>query len=149
MADKLTLHDKQYLAKILYTREQLEQAAIAKRVGVSANTISKWVNVFNWKDLRRRLLLSKEDQLNNMYEQLEKLNEIIKASATGHADSKQADIQSKLTASIRSLETDLNINDLVESGIRFIKHMQKSSTIEEVHSLTDKWHAFIQFSIKK
>lgn len=141
--------DKQYLAKLLYTREHLEQGVIAKKVGVSANTISTWVKTFNWKDLRRRLLLSKEDQLNSLYEQLESLNNIIKTSATKHADSKQADILVKLTAAIRSLETDLNINDLVESGIRFIKHLQKTAGIEDVHKVTDWWHAFIQYSIKK
>lgn len=149
MADKLTIQDKQYLAKILFTREQLDQKAIAKRVGVSENTVSSWVNKFNWKDLRRRLLLSKEDQLNNLYIQLENINEIIKESETGHADSKQADIISKLTSSIRSLETDLNINDLVESGIRFIKYAQKTLTVEQVHQLTDTWHLFIQANIKK
>jgi transposase-like protein len=146
----VTTQDKQYLAKILFTREQLDQKVVAKRVGISENTMSKWVNEFNWKALRQRLLISKDDQLNALYEQLEALNKAIKDSGNNIPDSKQADIQAKITSSIRTLETDLAIADLVESGIRFIKHLQKTGCgIETVMEITDYWHSFIQASIKK
>ena len=146
---KITSADKQFLAKILYTREHLDGKVVAKKVGVSETTMSKWVTEFNWKVLRRRLLLSKEEQLNSMYEQLEALNDAIKENKTKHADTKQADILIKYSAAIRNLETDLNIADLVESGIRFIKHLQKTGTIEQVMEVTDMWYAFIQVSCKK
>jgi hypothetical protein len=145
----ITIADKQFLAKILYTREHLDGKVVAKKVGVSEKTISKWVTEFNWKALRRRLLLSKEEQLNSMYEQLECLNKAIKKNDTKHADTKQADILIKYSAAIRNLETDLNIADLVESGIRFIKHLQKTGTVEQVMDVTDMWYSFIQFNCKK
>ena len=65
MANELTIADKQYLAKILYTREKLEQKLIAKKVGVSEKTIGVWVEKFNWKSLRNRLLVGKEEVLAN------------------------------------------------------------------------------------
>ena len=145
----ITIADKQYLAKILFTREQLDQKVVAKRVGVSEKTMSKWVNEFNWKDLRRRLLLSKEEQINALYEQLERLNGLIRKTDEGHADTKQADVLIKLTAAIRNLETDLAIADLIESGIRFIKYLQKVGTLEQVIEVADFWNSFIQSSIKK
>jgi transposase len=146
---ELTIDDKKYLAKILYTREHLEGKVIAQRVGVSEKTMTKWVHEYNWKSLRNRLLISKEQQINLMYEQLESLNTAIQANDTGHADSKQADILIKYTAAIRNLETDLAIADLVESGMRFIKHIQKTGSLQQVMEISDLWNSFILSSIRK
>jgi len=143
--------DKQYLAKILFTREQLEQKVVAKRVGISEHTMSKWVNEFAWKKLRNRLLLSKDEQINAMYEELEEISNKIKEKPVGerYADTKQSDIRIKTTASIRNLENDLGIAELVDAGILAIKHAQKTSTLEQVLWLTDFWHSLIQSVLKK
>ncbi|MCH5690032.1 DDE transposase family protein [Niabella sp. W65] len=103
---EMTIAEKQYLAKILFTKEKLDGKIIAKRVHVSENTISNWVNKFNWKSLRNRLLIGKDETLNNYYEQAEELNRVIKSKPEGqrYPDTKQADIQIKLTASIRNLK---------------------------------------------
>jgi transposase len=148
---KASISDKQYLAKILFTREKLDQKVVAKKVGVTEKTISKWVNDFGWKNLRNRLLVSKEEVLSNLYEQLAELNEDIKSKQEGkrYADSKQADSLIKYTASIRNLETELAIADLVESGIRFIKHLQKVTNIKTVMEVSELWHSFLQESIKR
>lgn len=149
--EKMTIADKQYLAKILFTREKLEQKLIAKKVGVSEKTISKWVNDFNWKSLRNRLLIGKEEVLNNFYNQLAELNETIENKEDGkrYADSKEADIMVKYSAAIRSLETELAIADLVESGIRFIKFIQSVEAPEKVMDIADLWNSFLQSEIKK
>src|SRR5690349_18739838 len=104
MATPITISDKQYLAKILFTREQLDQKVVAKKVNVSEKTMSKWVNEFQWKNLRKRLLVSKEEVLNNLYEQMEELNNSIRKKNEGqrYGNTKEADIQIKLTASIRN-----------------------------------------------
>jgi len=151
MAIVITMSDKQYLAKILFTREKLEQKIIAKRVGVSEKTISKWVTDFNWKKIRNRLLVSKEEILNDLYEQLENLHNSIKAKDVGKqfADTKEVDIQIKYTASIRNLETDLAIADLVESGIRFIRYMQMAGTFEQVLEVAEFWNSFLLSNFKK
>ena len=141
--------DKQYLARVLFVRENLDQKTIAKRVGVSEQTISKWVNDLGWKKLKNRLLLGKDEELNNMFEQLSALNEHIKNSETRYPDNKTVNIQRMLTSNIRDLETDLGVADLVESGIRFIKHLQQIGTIEQVYEVSDLWNSFIQSSIKK
>jgi len=147
---KTTIADKQYLAKILYTREKLEQKIIAKKVGVSEKTLSKWVNEFAWKKLRNRLLVGKEELLNDMYNELQSLQDAIKNKEEGnqYCDAKQADIKVKLTASIRNLETELAIADLVESGIRFIKFLQVKGTLEQVLEVSEMWNLFIQESLK-
>jgi transposase len=145
-----TIADKQYLAKILFTREKLDQKVVAKRVGVSERTMSKWVNELNWKTLRNRLLVGKEEILNNLYEQLEELNETITNKPKGerYADTKQADVQIKLTASIRNLETELAIADLVESGIRFVRYLQAHGDHNQVLEISTLWNEFLQSALK-
>jgi hypothetical protein len=112
--------------------------------------VSKWVNENDsaWKRERQRLLISKQDQLNSFYSQLEKLNEQIE-DGDGIPDTKQADIQIKLTAAIRNLETDLAIADIIESGMRFIKHIQLVGTLDQVKDFADLWNSFIQIEIRK
>jgi transposase len=145
---KSSIEEKKAYAKILYTREQLNGKIVAARVGVAEKTISKWVNEGGWKDLRNRLLVSKENQINLLYGQLEQLNQAIKDSDTKYPDTKQADIQVKVTAAIRSLETDMNIADLVEAGIRFVKFIQKVGTFDEVQETIDLWNSFLQNEMK-
>lgn len=149
--DKATIEMKKDLAKILFIREKLEQKVIADRVGVSEKTISSWVNENDgqWRRERQRLLISKSDQLNSFYVQLENLNQQIESVNKGIPDSKQADIQIKLTAAIRNLETDLAIGDIVEAGMRFIKHIQIIGTIEQVKEFADLWNSFIQNELRK
>lgn len=151
MNAKMTIAEKQYLAKILFTREHLDQKTVAQKVHVSERTMSIWVNDFNWKSLKNRLLIGKEEVLSNLYEQISELNQSIRDKKEGarFGNSKEADVLIKYTASIRNLETELAIADLVESGIRFIKHLQKVATIEQVLEISELWHSFLQVSIKK
>lgn len=149
--EKVSISDKQFLAKILYTREKLDGKVVAKKVGVSEKTISAWVDKFQWKSLRNRLLVGKEELLNNMYEQMQELNEHIRLKPVGkkYGDTKEADTLIKYTAAIRNLETDLSIADIIDSGIRFIKFLQKVGTIEQVLEFSDLWNSFIQATIKR
>lgn len=149
--ESVSISDKQYLAKILFTREQLEQKVIAKKIGVSEKTMSKWVNDFNWRALRNRLVVGKEEILSGIYDELEQLRQAVLKRKDGErfSTNTEADTKIKLTASARNLETKLAIADIVESGIRFVKHVQKIGTIEQVLEISDLWNSFIQASIKK
>lgn len=150
MAD-ITIADKQYMAKILFTVQKLDQKIVAKKVGISATTMSKWVEQFQWKKLRNRLLVSKEEVLSNLYEQLEELNNAISEREAGKrfANTKEADVQVKYTASIRNLETELAIADIVDSGIRFVRFIQQRITPEEVIEIANMWNDFLHEQIKK
>lgn len=143
--------DKQYLAKILFTTQQLDQKVVAARVGVSENTMSKWVKDFNWKELRNRLLTGKQQLLNDLYEELEELQSKIKLREKGerYSNTKEADIKVKLTAAIRTLETDLGIADLSDAGVKFIKHLQPIVTHEQVMEVAELWNGFMHASIKR
>lgn len=147
----MTISDKQYLAKVLFTIQKLDQKLIAKKVGVSEPTMSNWVAKFGWKALRNRLLVGKEEMLNNFYEQLSELNEAIMQKEKGkrYSDTKQADIQIKLTAAIRNLETELAIADIVGAGMKFLKFMQTRKLFDQVAEFSELWNDFINHEMKQ
>lgn len=147
----MTVSDKQYLAKVLFTSQKLDQKIVAQRVDVTEATMSKWVNQFGWRELRNRLLVGKEEMLSNMYEQLDELNNAIKEKEKGkrYADTKQADIQVKLTAAIRNLETELAIADIVGAGTKFLKFMQTKKEWDKVTEFAELWNDFIHSELKK
>ena len=52
MADKMTNEQRKEWAKLLFVKENLTQAEIAERVGVSRVTVNKWINTENWEHLK-------------------------------------------------------------------------------------------------
>lgn len=49
---ELTNKQKKDWARMLYTKENLTQAEIAERVGVSRPTVNGWINKENWEQLK-------------------------------------------------------------------------------------------------
>lgn len=69
---------KEY-AKFLYTEKNLTQKEIAEKVGVTEKTLAKWIseNEGEWKKLKKSLMATKANQINSLYEQLDRLNDHI------------------------------------------------------------------------
>lgn len=137
----LTNSEKKEYAKLLFTRESLTQKEIAQRVGTSENTISNWVNAGKWETLRRSLMVTKDEQLSQLYRQLELLNIDIE-NAKGYPDSAQADVISKLTKAISQLETETNIGQIMEVCKELISYIQQDD-LELAKELTVACQSFI------
>lgn len=67
-------------AKILFldTSQKLTFNEIGARVGVRPNTVSRWAEKDNWEKLRKSLLITRQEQISNFYEQLQVMNDHIK-----------------------------------------------------------------------
>ena len=128
---KMKVHEKKEWAKLLYTKENLSQKEVAEKTGVSKVTMSKWVNENNgeWDKLRKSLLVTREEQLRRLYNQLDELNTFITTREAGQrfANSKEADTINKLTVSIRTLETEASIADIVEVCKRLLNYLRPIS----------------------
>lgn len=61
------------LAKLLYTKEHLLQKEIAERVGVTPQTVNRWVKRESWDKLRVSITITKEEQIKNLYNQLSEM----------------------------------------------------------------------------
>jgi transposase len=137
------------LAKLLYTKEFLSQKEISERIGVSEKTISKWAATDNWKRLRQSMVITKGEQLMSLYEQLDELNTTIRTREEGnkYANSKESDIISKLSASIKNLERETNIADIVSVMSKFLNYV-RAIDIEKAKEISYFSDVFIKESLK-
>ena len=60
MADLTRQQQKDYAKQLFLNEPGITQAEIAQRVGVSKNTICKWVSEGRWEDLKTSMLVEKD-----------------------------------------------------------------------------------------
>lgn len=112
-------------AQYLYVESKLTQKEIAERVGVSQKTIGEWKEKYLWENLRKSLLITRQQQLSMLYNQLDSITQHVKDNQENIPTSKDADSILKITAAIRNLETDLSVADVFETCKRLITFVQK------------------------
>lgn len=65
------------LAKVLFVNDNVSQKEISERLKVTEKTVGKWVKEGDWEKLKISLLVTKDNQLTGLYNQLAAaLNEI-------------------------------------------------------------------------
>lgn len=116
MANKVSV-DKKEFAENLYM-QGMPQNSIAEKVGVSANTIGKWVKDGCWGEKRSAMTLTRKEVTNNVLRSLNKL-----AQKLGDADLTQvggmADQIAKLTSTISKLDKEASVVDFIECFMAF------------------------------
>ncbi len=144
----MTIDQKKEFAKLLYVRERLTQKEVAERTGVSEATMSKWVRENGWEKLRRSLLVTKQEQIGRLYDQLEALNAEVEKREIKVPDNKEADVLSKLTAALRNLETEVNIGEVVEVGMQFCDYVRQQQS-DKAGDVVQLFDGFIKTLIKR
>lgn len=149
MERELNNLQKKEWARMLYCAGDLSQKEIALKIGSSEKTISKWVNENHWDTLRKSLLTTKAEQLRFLYDQLDAINRHIATKDEGkrYADSKESDIIAKTTASIKNLETETSIGELMEAGKQYIRFLQTQS-LDKAKENVLLFDAFIKMKMK-
>lgn len=145
MAADLTNAQKKEWAKTLYLRENLTQQEIADRVGVSRVTVSNWVRAGKWEEQKAGLTLTRQEQVANLYRQVAEINRAISARAEGerYPNSKEADILGKLSASIRNMEQETGIADIISVLTGFIEWLRPLD-LDKAKELTRLTDAYIK-----
>jgi DNA-binding XRE family transcriptional regulator len=123
-----TSQDKRDLAKLLYTKNELNRKEVAARVGVNEKTVGKWVEEYGWDDMRKSLLVTREEELRNLLDQLSELNAKIKARPKGerYGDPSEANTQGQITASIRKLTTETGLTEIMDICPKILGFAQKN-----------------------
>lgn len=134
--------EKEY-AKILYVNQKLSQKEIAERCGVSEKTISKWIKDGKWEDMKRSMIIVKEEQLSDLYDKLATLNNYIKEFNGNMVSNKDVDTISKLTASIQKLEVETSIGEIIDVAKKIIDFVRQRD-LEFAKKLTIYFDLFIQ-----
>ena len=117
----LSVKKKKEYAQMLYLRTDKSQKEIAETVGVAEKTLSKWKISENWDRLRASIIITKDEQLRRVYQQINELTSSIEKKPEGkrYADCSEADTLSKLASTARSLESNLSIADIIDVFIGF------------------------------
>ncbi len=146
---ELKNNQKQELAKDLYIAGQFTFEEVAEKVGVQRQTVSRWAKQGNWGDLKAGMSVSREEILKRMYQQLNNMNAAILDRPPGErqATTKEADIMVKLSAAIKSMETDVGIADIVSVGTRFTEWLRKVD-LDKAKEFIGYWDAFLKEQIK-
>lgn len=150
MAKKTSTNPKHEHAYLLYTRDGITvHKVLAERTGASPKTISKWISEGKWDKYRQSMLLTREEQMQNLLVELTELNESIKLKKEGkrYADSKEADIRRKLIRDIKDLETKASVAEIIESARRFIRWLSITD-LDKAKEITNLFDVFIKDCLK-
>jgi len=144
MAD-LTIKQKKEWAAMLYLKENLMQAEIAEKVGVSKVTMNKWVKGEKWEERKAGITLTREEQIKNLYRQVAEINDVIAGREKGKrfATSTEADTLSKLSGAIKKMETETGIADIISVGTRFVEFLRPID-LEKAKEITRLFDIFIR-----
>lgn len=132
MANKVS-NDRKEFAEALYM-QGAAQNTIAEKVGVSANTVGKWVKDGCWAEKRSAQTLTRKEVVNNVLRSLNKL-----AEKLGDADLSEvgglADQIAKLSATISKLDKEASVVDFIECFMAFGRWLEyQAETDPEITS---------------
>jgi uncharacterized protein YjcR len=132
MAELTRQQQKDYAKQLFLNEPGITQAEIAERVGVSKNTVCKWVNDGKWEEFKTSLLVEKDTQLAQLYRQLKQINDIVEGRDEGkrYPLPNEADTISKITKAIKSLETETNTAEKIATGKEFLSFIRKTTDLE-------------------
>jgi transcriptional regulator with XRE-family HTH domain len=146
----LTSTKKKEWAKMLYLKENLSQAEIADRVGITRQSLNRWIKTEKWEEFRTGITLTREEQLKCLYRQIAEMNKVISSRETGarFAMPAEAEVIRKLAEAIKKMETDIGIADIIDVGRRFIEWIRAAVSLDKAKEIILLYDGFQKDSIK-
>lgn len=130
MITKKKLEDKKDYARLLYMQGE-QQKVIAEKVGVSAQTITKWVNVGGWVEQRAAQNITRPELVNKLLRTVDKMIETVNDSDDPDAANGLGDKLAKFAATIEKLDKHTSIVDVIEVFMAFSKWLQFQAEFDE------------------
>lgn len=130
MITKKKLEDKKDYARLLYMQGE-QQKVIAEKVGVSAQTITKWVNVGGWVEQRAAQNITRPELVNKLLRTIDKMIEAVNDSDDPDAANGLGDKLAKFAATIEKLDKHTSIVDVIEVFMAFSKWLQFQAEFDE------------------
>lgn len=130
MITKKELEDKKDYARLLYMQGE-QQKVIAEKVGVSAQTITKWVNVGGWVEQRAAQNITRPELVNKLLRTVDNMIETVNDSDDPDAANGLGDKLAKFAATIEKLDKHTSIVDVIEVFMAFSKWLQFQAEFDE------------------
>ena len=109
----------------------IKQKVIAEKVGVSAQTITKWVNVGGWVEQRAAQNITRPELVNKLLRTVDKMIETVNDSDDPDAANGLGDKLAKFAATIEKLDKHTSIVDVIEVFMAFSKWLQFQAEFDE------------------
>lgn len=126
---KKETEEKKELARLLYMQGE-QQQAIAARVGVSANTVSKWIAKDGWQAARAARNITRPELVNKLLLAVDSLIESVNLSNDPALIGGLADKLAKFSKVIESLDKKANVVDAVEVFMAFNRWIQDQANYD-------------------
>lgn len=138
--------DKKGIAKSLYLNGNYTQEEIAIKVGSTRQTVARWVRDGAWDDLKASFTITPTQIIAQFTRQIVEINNKIQARPEGQrfATAPEADTLGKLAKSIKQLETDLGITDIISVAMRFLSWLRPLDT-----EMAKKFNTLLDVFIKE
>ncbi len=148
MAD-LKSEQKKALARDLYLLGSYTYEEIAMKVGTQRQTISRWAKAGGWEDLKAGMSVTREEVLKRLHLQLKSINDNIleREPKERYATAKEADAMAKLSATIKNLEKDVGISDIISVGMRFGEWLRRVD-LDKAKEYVQYWDLFLKEQIR-
>lgn len=141
--------DKKSIAKDLFIKSRCTQEEIAEKVGITRQTVSRWIREGKWEELRVSITISTEQIIAGMIKQISDIQDGANARPEGQRalTAKEADTIVKLSSAIKKLQNEAGITDIVNVGIKFT-YWLRSIDIEKAKEYNELWDLFIKDQLK-
>lgn len=127
---KLELNQKRELARMYYMQGD-SQKNIAEKVGVSAQTLGKWVEQNDWAKKRAAQNITRPELVNKLLLTIDKLIEQVHNSEDPSLIAGLGDKLSKLSTTIEKLDKKASVVDAIEVFMAFGKWLQYRATYDD------------------
>lgn len=141
-------------ARLLFMQGE-PQKFIAEKVGVSAQTITKWVNDGDWQAARSAANITRPELVNKILKSIDVLVEDLVNEPSPEKTAAAADKLVKFAATIERLDKKTSVVDIIEVFMAFSKWLQYRMSFDpnvtpELIQTINKYHdLFISEQLQK
>lgn len=141
-------------ARLLFMQGE-PQKVIAEEVGVSAQTITKWVNDGDWQAARSAANITRPELVNKILKSIDVLVEDLVNEPSPEKTAAAADKLVKFAATIERLDKKTSVVDIIEVFMAFSKWLQYRMSFDpnvtpELIQTINKYHdLFISEQLQK
>lgn len=131
-------------------RDLTDFKKLQKIVGATEKTLRKWVKELNLDKLKRNLVLTYEEQLSHLLNELVEINAAIKSKPEGerYADYKTAQIRRQITKDIEALQNEnAQLPDIISALTQFINFIRKQD-LEKAKEISHLANDFLKMKLR-
>lgn len=123
MATKKEREQQREHARLLYMQGE-PQKSIAEKVGVSAQTITKWVSEGNWEQSRAAVNITRQELVNKILKSIDVLLVDLADNPSPEKTAASADKLVKFAATVEKLDKKASVVDVIEVFLAFSRWLR-------------------------